>query len=366
MSDQVVVPGLTDIIQPRPPYLSPFPVAGLIPNTSTDVPVSAVLLVLYLTSILSNILILRQNKGRGRPFPFQVLLIIYSVFRIVALTLRISYAAVPDNINLAIAANIISNAGVIVIFVLNLLVSPRLMRRFFGVRGVTGWRRKISTIPFFAAIPFLPIMLLTVVNVTILTYFTNDPKVRLDCLTAQKVASVTFVVIAFLPAPFAATVAILSSPIEKQHRQQQAEKEATGSFASRVIHPDDRSTGTVRGSALLMAFGSAVLTVGAAYRTTSILSPRRMPGDPAWYHERPAYYCFNYMLELIVVAAYLIFRFDQRFREMTEEEQEAQGTLVAPSYSDRKDSEEAVASRADGEQGGPLTAAAASKDDEIV
>ncbi|KAG7107893.1 hypothetical protein HYQ44_012883 [Verticillium longisporum] len=91
-----------------------------------------------------------------------------------------------------------------------------------------------------------------------------------------------------------------------------------------------------------------------------------MPGDPAWYHERPAYYCFNYMLELIVVAAYLIFRFDQRFREITEEEQEAQGTLVAPSYTDRKESGEVVASRADVEQGGPSTAAAASKDGEIV
>ncbi|KAM0280893.1 hypothetical protein ACHAQH_003782 [Verticillium albo-atrum] len=329
--------GQTPDVQDYPPYLSPFPVAGLIPNTSTDVPVSAVLLVFYVISIISNVLILRQNKRRSRPFPFSALLIVYSIFRVVALVLRISYAAVQTNTNLAIAANIISNAGVIVIFVLNLLVSPHLMRRFFGARGATGWRRKISTVPFFAAIPFLPIMLLTVVNVTILSYFTNDTKVRLDCLTAQKIASVTFVVIAFLPAPFAAAVAFLSPPNKQEEKKDVSPR---GSFLTRVIHPDDRSTGTTRGNALLMLFGSAVLTIGAAYRTTSILSPRRMPGDPAWFHGRPAYYCFNYMLELIVVGAYVVFRFDQRFRERTEEE--TQATLVAPSYADRKESEEVL------------------------
>ncbi|KAM0328088.1 hypothetical protein ACHAQA_005491 [Verticillium albo-atrum] len=337
MSDQSSNSGSSQApdAQAHPPYLSPFPVPGLVPNTSTDIPVSAVLLVLYLASIISNILVLRQNKRRSTPFPFSILLIVYSVFRTVALVLRISYAAVQTNTNLAIAANIISNAGVIVIFVLNLLVSPSLMRRFFGANGATGWRRKISTIPFYAAIPFLPIMLLTTVNVTILTFFTTDTKVRLDCLTAQKVAIVTFAIIAFLPAPFAAVVAALS-PAEENNTTANR-----GSFIARTLHPDG-SPGSLRGNALLMLFGSAVLTIGAAYRAATLLSPRRMPGDPAWYHERPAYYCFNYGLELVVVFAYLVFRFDQRFRQRTEEE--TREATVAGSYTDRKESDEVLSS----------------------
>ncbi|RYC61765.1 hypothetical protein CHU98_g4422, partial [Xylaria longipes] len=62
----------------------------------------------------------------------------------------------------------------------------------------------------------------------------------------------------------------------------------------------------------LLLFTSALATLGAAFRIYTGYAPRPA-SNPAWYHGRACYYCFNYVTDLIISAAYLFSRFDRRF-----------------------------------------------------
>jgi hypothetical protein len=35
--------------------------------------------------------------------------------------------------------------------------------------------------------------------------------------------------------------------------------------------------------------------------------------EPAWYHSRAAFYCFGYMLEILILAIFVFGRVDKRF-----------------------------------------------------
>jgi hypothetical protein len=285
---------------------------GLVPTKSVDIPIASVLLVFFLGLLVSNILILRQNKRAKTPFAFTILLIVYSVLRTAGMSLRIAYASVTNDVNLTIAAMVLANAGGILIFILNLLIMPRLVRSFWGAErtDAVAWRKKLSTLPFMIPIPLVPIFLLVVVNVLILSFFTNDPDVRRHCQTAQKVALVTFTVVAFVPVLPSLAIAIFGSSkaprdLAGQHRR---------GIVGTILDPAP-GFGSVRGNALLILFGSAAVTLGSSIRASGLLLPPRMANDPAWYHKRAAYYIFTFAIEILVVLSYVVFRLDRRFQE---------------------------------------------------
>ncbi|ROT40624.1 hypothetical protein SODALDRAFT_100898 [Sodiomyces alkalinus F11] len=329
------VPGIDNARQyGPPPYTPQGALPGLVPSTTTDIPVSAVLIVLYVSLAVIAVRIIRSNKRRGTPFTPAALFVIIAVLRTLDLSLRIAYAVHQDDVNLAIAATVLSNAGVIVLIILNLLLGPRLMRSFFGPRrSATGWRRRISTLPFLMPIPLLPITLIAVINVIILTFFTMDPKVRSDCLTVQRVAVVVFTVLAFIPTPPSLAVALLSSSSTHSGSGLQPTAAKTGGLLTRVRHPGSYS-GSVRTSALVLLTSSLLLTVGAAIRAVMIFSPGRSLSDPAWYHGRPAFYCFNFVIEILVMLLYLLVRFDRRFQIPVETDEK---NRLEESMSDREE-----------------------------
>ncbi|KAL2754376.1 hypothetical protein ACRALDRAFT_1081436 [Sodiomyces alcalophilus JCM 7366] len=297
-----------------PPYAVQGAFPGLVPNTTTDIPISAVLIALYVGLAATTARLIRSNKRKGTPFGLAALFIVIAVLRTLGLSLRVAYAVHHDNVNLSIAATVVSNAGVIVLIILNLLLGPRLMRAFFGPRrSATGWRRRVSTLPFLVPIPLLPIMLITMINVIILTFFTLDPTVRRNCLTVQRVAVVIFAVLAFIPAPPSLAVALLGSSPARNGSRSQVGTAKPGSLLARVRHPGSY-TGSVRTSALVLLASSSMLTLGAVIRAVMIFSPPRPLTNPAWYHSRPAFYCFNFVIEILVMVLYLHARFDRRFR----------------------------------------------------
>ena len=68
------------------------------------------------------------------------------------------------------------------------------------------------------------------------------------------------------------------------------------------------------GKIALLVGASLLLTVGAGFRAGVNLAVAASPvREPQWYHSKPAFYCFNFGIELVVVWAYAVFRFDRRF-----------------------------------------------------
>lgn len=333
-------------LQSGPPYLSPAAMPGMTPTASTDIPVAAVLIVFFVAFFVTNIVILRQNNRNGTPFRLTILLIVYSVFRTAALSLRIAYAEVQSDANLTIAANVLANAGAIMLIILNLLMMPRLMGAFFGPSRMAagGWRKKVATLPFMIPIPLVPIMLLMTINVVILTFFTTDATVRQNCLTVQKVALTVLAVVAFVPVVPSFIVALLGSSTSAVKARSSG---FAGMLARKTLNPVP-GTGSVRTNALLMLFGSSVLTLGAAIRAATLLSPARPADDPAWYHERGTYYIFTYAVEILVVGAYLIFRLDRRFQTPKPEATEslAEEGKAVETFPDQASREETISEEA--------------------
>src|SRR5690606_17854916 len=62
----------------------------------------------------------------------------------------------------------------------------------------------------------------------------------------------------------------------------------------------------------LLISTSLLLTLGAGFRIGVNFAAKPV-GQEQWYHSKAAFYCFNFVLDLIVVYAYAIFRFDRMF-----------------------------------------------------
>src|ERR1700685_324481 len=107
------------------PYPSTTAGLGGIPAKATDVPVCAVFILLYLSLAVTNGTIFRANLRKHHKFILSILLTGFCMARVATLVLRISWANRPHNVRLAIAAQIFVNAGVLIIYIVNLILAQR-------------------------------------------------------------------------------------------------------------------------------------------------------------------------------------------------------------------------------------------------
>jgi hypothetical protein len=98
-------------------------------------------------------------------------------------------------------------------------------------------------------------------------------------------------VLAFLPIPVVAFATLL---LPRRHH---VEKFGAGRWRTKVQ---------------LLVFTAAIATLGAGFRVGTGFVPRPA-GDPAWYHGRACYYCFNFLTDLVISAVFIFARFDRRF-----------------------------------------------------
>lgn len=108
----------------------------------------------------------------------------------------------------------------------------------------------------------------------------------------RKTDFVPSAVLAFLPIPITA-ISLLTRPTKRR-----PEKFGIGRYRTKLS--------LLFGTATLLSLG-ACFRIGIAY-----LDPRPI-ADPAWYDSKACFYCFNFLIELVVVYAYTISRFDRRF-----------------------------------------------------
>jgi len=290
---------LTNKPQPPsgPPYLPPVAQLGGVPTPIPDVPISAVLLALFVGSAALHMTIFQVNLRRSHFFVFSVLLFGFSMARIVALSMRLAFAYHPTNVSVGIAAGVFTAAGVILLFLVNLLFAQRIVRAYhpsFGWNKTIRWAFRGLFISVAAA-------LIMVITVSIHLFYTLDPVVRGRERDVQLFAGTYLAVMAFLPIPITLTARaaawwkVRNSSDEKKRFV--AEKFGSGSFRAKMT---------------LLLTTSALLSLGAGFKAGIAFVPRPIT-QPAWYQGRAPYYCFNYVIELIVVYMYGLARFDRRF-----------------------------------------------------
>ncbi|KAL2130047.1 hypothetical protein VTI74DRAFT_6958 [Chaetomium olivicolor] len=273
----------------KPPYPPSTAPLGGVPTRDPDIPASAALLALFAVSALAHLFLFRYNKRHGHKFIFSVLLFGFSLSRIAALALRIQWAKDTSNADIALAATVLTSAGVLLLFIVNLILAMRIIR---ALHPAFGWAKPVR-LGFKALVATVVCVLVMVVVCSVHTLFTLDAQVRLRERQVLLFAGVYMTVIAFLP-----TVGIVLAKVLPRSGPYPAEN-----FGKK---------GGMGPKMAMVTFTSLILTLGAGFRT-GVNFEGKPVNDPQWYHSRAAFYCFNFAIELLVVFTYLIFRFDQRF-----------------------------------------------------
>jgi hypothetical protein len=269
------------------PYLAQSAILGEVPTTSVDVPITCVFLVLFILGAIANMGLFRRNKTKGHFFMPSFFLYVFCMARILSCSLRIAWAYQPKNASLSIAAFIFVSAGVLIIFVVNLIFAQRIVR---AVQPRIGWSAAFSRM--YKVMYALTVMLLIVTVIAIVhSHYTLDRHQLRTDLDIELGAISYFLFLAFLP--------ILLIYI--------------GHVLPRMRKPAHFGTGSWTGKVRVLTVGALLCTFGAGFRTGSQFMHPRRPDEPAWYHSKACFYLFNFGVEVSVVYLYLFTRVDRRF-----------------------------------------------------
>ena len=275
---------------PQPTGSGPYPPRGALlggqPTPSVDDPICGVLIFFFVCSAALNMTIFQINLRRGHKFIMSAMCFGFSMARIVTCIMRIVWASRPTNINVAIASSNFNAAGVLILFIVNLIFSQRLLRAYHPRFGWHPVVRYVFLFLFFSVIA----LLIMVITATVLSFFTLDPERLSICRDIQLFSGTYLTVLSFLPIPI-----------------------VTIAWAwPRGARPEKFGEGRLRTKVRLILFTSTLLAFGAGFRVAGSYASRPA-SDPAWYHHKAAFYCVNFVIELIVVYTYALMRFDKRF-----------------------------------------------------
>ncbi|PTB70818.1 hypothetical protein BBK36DRAFT_1137470 [Trichoderma citrinoviride] len=269
-----------------PPYPPKYASLGLQPTPIPDIPVSAVVLFLFACSAALNMTIFQRNRRRGHKFVLSGLFFGFSMARISANVMRIVWACYPTDGQIGLAAQILASAGVLLVYVINLILVLRILRAY---HPHLGWSTPVRVFfrSLYASVGACLVMLITAVVYSVYTLNQSAIDKTHD---VQVVAVTYFAFLAFLPLPIVALCFVIP-------RRQRIEKFGAGSMRYKLF---------------LMIFSASLLTLGAAFRAG--VTYYRVPvSQPRWFHSKACFYCFNYAIELIVIFTYALSRFDKRF-----------------------------------------------------
>lgn len=271
---------------PKPP---PPAILGGYPTKNVDIPISSVFLALFLLGAISHMTLFQLNRRKSHKFVPSAVTFGFCMSRIAATSVRIAWAVHPTSSGLSIAAQILVNAGVVLLFILNLLYAQRILRACLprvGWNKLVSWTFKLVYILIVCAI-------IMVITVTIQRFNTsNRNTLRID--RDIQLAAVTYIaVVSFLPLPILALTILIT-----RGKLKAIETFGSGSWETKL---------------LIITVSSTLMCLGASFRAGTAWKPSRPVTDPPWFVHKACFYVFNFTLEIIVVFLFLIGRFDRRF-----------------------------------------------------
>lgn len=282
-SSSVISQALTSIQPPYPPQGASI---GGLPTVNTDVPALAVFIALYLTSAISNIIIFQRNRKRGHWFFISALLIGFSMARVLTCILRIVWACEPQNVSVAIAAQIFVNAGILLVYIINLLFAQRILR---ARRPEIGWNVALR-IFFRIVYVLIGIALILIIVMTVYSFYTLDPAIHSYAKWMQRGAILFLFLVALTPLIVLPLAMLLPRTSDEHFGKHSMETKA-----------------------LILLAGACICTTIAGFKVGTLWSPPRAADNPAWYDSKAAFYIFNFTLEIILLSIYIPSRIDHKF-----------------------------------------------------
>ena len=273
--------------QHGPPYAPENAALGGLPTVHTDVPITAVFLVLFIIAAVSHMTILQVNQRRGHKFLMSGMMFGFCMARIVTCVMRIVWAARPRNVRVAIAAQVFVAAGVVLLFIINLIFAQRIVR---SCHPNSGWH-PIFSLGFKAIYVLIVITLIMVITAVIQQSYTLNSNTRRIDRDIQHYGQTFYVIVSFLPIPL--VVFGLAIP-----RKTRVEKFGSGRFRTKIY---------------ILLLATVVLCLGASFRAGTNYLALRPANDPAWYHSKACFYIFNLVVEVVVIYLYVAVRVDKRF-----------------------------------------------------
>ncbi|KAH6005116.1 hypothetical protein HBI55_026190 [Parastagonospora nodorum] len=270
------------------PYLSTVWALGGTPKKNVDVPITAVFLALFVISAAWHMTIFQKNRGRGHKFIFNAALFGFSMSRIVTCILRIASICLPSDIQLAIAATIFVAAGVLIVFVVNIIWAQRVLR---ATHPKLGWHR-VTKIIFIATYVLIAIALIITITSVIQNFYTLRPRTKFIDRALLLYGQTFLAIISSLPILIVGLALALP-------RRTPLEKFGAGKHSIKIA---------------ILLTGSTLLTLGAWYRCgTSWQTPVSKSQPLPAYFAKPCFYIFNFGVEIVTLYLYAITRVDLRF-----------------------------------------------------
>ncbi|KAI9732318.1 MAG: hypothetical protein M1834_001525 [Cirrosporium novae-zelandiae] len=283
---------------------------GGVPTVGLDVPITAVFLVLFVLGAISHMTILQLNNRKGHKFILSGMLFGFCMARITTCVLRIVWATRQNDIPVAIAAMIFVGAGVIILFVINVVFAQRVLR---AAHPDLGWTKTIGiAIPIMCGLIIVSLIML-IITVVQQFYTINANTHRID-RDIQLAAQTYFAVMSFLPIPLVGLTLLLP-----RHTPRPVSSDGSplpprpNTLRRRASHVEKFGTGRWRTKVTILLISSVLLCLGATFRLGTNFKTPRPRTDPAWYQSKACFYVFNLGIEIIVVWLYIILRVDRRF-----------------------------------------------------
>ncbi|KAI1206100.1 uncharacterized protein F4807DRAFT_440812 [Annulohypoxylon truncatum] len=270
-----------------PPYAPTTASVGGLPSVIPDVPISAVFVAMYVAFAAFNMTIYQINSRRGHKFIPSVALFGFCMARIMTLVLRIVWSTRHTNVSLAVAANIFVNAGILIIYVLNLIFAQRILR---ARQPAIGWHMSLRILYriLFVGIACALIMVITAL---VLSVYSLDSYTLRACRDVQLTSGTYLLVFTTIPVFLIATAYLLpSSPA----------KETFGE-------------GSMRSKTIIVLLVTCLCMMNSGFKVGTAWSAPRPANNPAWYHGKAPFYVFNFALEIIILSILASTRIDKRF-----------------------------------------------------
>lgn len=269
------------------PFAPQDAILGGIPTKDLDLPVTVVFLVLFLIGAATHFTIHELNGKRGHKFHLSDAVFDFCMVRTVTTVMRIVWVFRPNNNSVVLAALIFENAGVVVLFAVNVVFTQRMIR---ALNPMLGWNPIFSKFIMAILISVPMIIVWNIINLTVSSFTLNANSIRVtkDLLLFGSCWTLFLSVFPILFIGFFAP----SNPHGKS-----IENFGLGSFRAKVM---------------IIISASALLFVGAVVRLIVAAQPH--PADaPAPIDSKLVFYLTGFTLEIIVVYLYAISRIDLRF-----------------------------------------------------
>lgn len=213
---------------------------------------------------------------------------------------------------MAIAASIFTQAGVLLLFLVNLVFSQRVVRSYHPALGWSKGLGRVFKLLYFCVVA----LLIMVITAAVYNFFTLRTAIH------AKLHIITLFAGTFLYVSQLSGRSMVSRPDQLINRKPNSTVLAFLPIPITIIsvlaarrrrRPEKFGQGRYRTKISLLLFTSFLLSFGACFRLAVNFSPARPLADPAWYHSKVCFYCFNFVIEIVVVYTYAITRFDRRF-----------------------------------------------------